>query len=144
VIACVQAPYRSTLVLRNDSGALARMTEWILGVCQAAALGTKSAFALQLCLEEAVANIIEHGEGAARASEIVVAVVREGDRVILTVEDNGAPFDPTKMAAPLLPRTIEEATAGGLGIHLMRRFASDVEYRREGGRNQLWLTFPSD
>ena len=34
-------------------------------------------------------------------------------------------------------RTLEDATVGGLGIHLMRQFATDIAYEREGGRNRL-------
>jgi anti-sigma regulatory factor (Ser/Thr protein kinase) len=141
MIDCVDAPYRSFLVLRNDADEFARMTQWILRVCNAAGLATKTAFALQLCLEEAVTNIVEHGEGDARATEIVASVERDQADVVLTVEDDGGPFDSTKVAAPQRRQTLEDSPVGGLGIHLMRQFASGVEYRREGGRNHLRLTF---
>ena len=52
---------QSDLVLRNDMSELERMTEWILGVCKRAALYDKDAFAVQLCLEEVVKNIMRHG-----------------------------------------------------------------------------------
>jgi anti-sigma regulatory factor (Ser/Thr protein kinase) len=141
MIDCVDATYRSFLVLRNDADEFARMTQWILRVCQAAGLATKTAFAVQLCLEEAVTNIVEHGEGDARATEIVASVARDHADVVLTVEDDGGPFDSTKVAAPQPRRTLDDSPVGGLGIHLMRQFASGVEYRRESGRNHLRLTF---
>jgi len=61
------------------------MTEWILGVCKSAGFASKTAYALQLCLEEAVSNIIEHGRSAARATQIIASVTREGDDAILTI-----------------------------------------------------------
>jgi serine/threonine-protein kinase RsbW len=131
---------QSDLVLRNDMSELERMTEWILGVCKRAELSEKAAFALQLCLEEVVTNIIRHGEASARATEIVTSVVRDGADIIMTIEDDGGPFDPTKFVARPRARSLEEASVGGLGISLMRHFARHIEYGRSGGRNHLRLT----
>jgi anti-sigma regulatory factor (Ser/Thr protein kinase) len=39
------------------------------------------------------------------------------------------------------PRTIEETRVGGLGLHLIRSFASEIQYRRDANRNVLVLTF---
>jgi anti-sigma regulatory factor (Ser/Thr protein kinase) len=141
MIDCADAPYRSALVLRNDASELVRMTEWILGVCKAIGLPTRTAFALQLCLDEAVANIIEHGHGDARAREIVAGVARERSDIVLTIEDDGGPFDLTTIPAPQRRKSLEDTPIGGLGIHLIRQFANAIEYRREGGRNRLRLTF---
>ena len=37
--------------------------------------------------------------------------------------------------------TVEEMAVGGLGLHLIRAFASEVQYRRDANRNVLVLTF---
>jgi anti-sigma regulatory factor (Ser/Thr protein kinase) len=141
MIGCADAPYRSALVLRNDAGELARMTAWILEVCNAAGLPPKTAFAVQLCLDEVVSNIIQHGKGEARASEIVASLTREPVGIVLAVEDDGAAFDPTGTPAPRRRESLDDFPIGGLGIHLIRQFANVVEYQREGGRNRLRLTF---
>ncbi len=141
MIECADTTYRSTLTLPNDASELVRMTQWAMDVCKAACLSGKTAFALQLCLEEAVANIVEHGKGRDGATEIVTSAAREGDRVTLVVEDNGAPFDSTRAAAHRPAASIEEAPVGGLGIHLMRNFASQMEYSRQDDRNRLRLTW---
>src|SRR5262245_27094077 len=118
MIDCADAPYRSVLVLRNDAGEFARLTDWILSVCKSAGFAAKTAYALQLCLEESVNNIFEHGHGAARATEIVASVAREHTDAVLTVEDDGAPFDPTQVAAPQRSGTLDDLPVGGFGIHL--------------------------
>jgi serine/threonine-protein kinase RsbW len=138
---CAQAPYGSALVMRNDASELARMAEWIEGVCTTARLSRRTSFALQLCLDEATANIIAHGEGSTRAREIVVSIAHEGAEVVLTVDDDGGPFDVTRVAPPDRPHTLEDAPVGGRGIQLIRRFSSSFEYRRKCGRNQLRMTF---
>jgi len=135
------ASYRSVLVTRNDASELARMTEWIEEVCTAAGLSRRTSLALHLCMDEAVANIMAHGLGASRAREIVLSVVREEANVVLTVDDDGEPFDPTAVPPPHPPDMLDDAPIGGFGIHLMREFSRGIEYRRACGRNQLRLTF---
>ena len=136
------APDQSRLVLNNDMNELGRMTQWILEVCTASGVSEKTAFALQLCLEEAVTNIMRHSESIGRASKIVMSIALERADVVLTIEDDGGPFDPTAFAARPRAQSLEQASVGGLGIGLMRRFAREIEYRRDTGHNHLRLTLP--
>ena len=70
-----------------------------------------------------------------------MSVAREGVNVVLTVDDDGGPFDPTAVPPPDPPDNLDEAPVGGFGIQLMRAFSSNIEYQRTSGRNQLRLTF---
>jgi anti-sigma regulatory factor (Ser/Thr protein kinase) len=139
--ACARESYRSTMRIRNDSGELDKLTRWIIEACDAARLSKETAFAVQLCLDEAVANILEHGEGSARASAIAADLERSESEVVLDIADDGGPFDPSLVAAPQTPQTLEAASLGGRGIHLIRQFSSRMEYVRAGGHNRLRLTF---
>jgi anti-sigma regulatory factor (Ser/Thr protein kinase) len=134
-------PKQFDLVVRNDESELGRMTGWIIEVCKTAELSETNAYAVQLCLEETASNIMRHGEASARATEIAVKLVRNGADTIMTIEDNGSPFDPTKFVVQPRAQPIKEASVGGFGINLMRQFASHIEYQRGGGRNNLRLTF---
>jgi anti-sigma regulatory factor (Ser/Thr protein kinase) len=42
---------------------------------------------------------------------------------------------------PPVVASIEDAPIGGLGVHLIRSFAQQVSYCRDGDRNVLALTF---
>jgi anti-sigma regulatory factor (Ser/Thr protein kinase) len=139
--ACARESYRSTMRIRNDSGELDKLTRWIIEACDAARLSKETAFAVQLCLDEAVANILEHGQGSARASAIAADLERSESEVVLDIADDGGPFDPSLVAAPQTPQTLEAASLGGRGIHLIRQFSSRMEYVRAGGHNRLRLTF---
>ena len=59
------------LVLRNDVAELQRLAGWIEGFARQG-MSTDVSFAVQLCLEEAVANIIMYG--AARDDRLEIAV----------------------------------------------------------------------
>jgi anti-sigma regulatory factor (Ser/Thr protein kinase) len=139
--ACARASFKSAMRIRNESSELDKLTQWIIETCDAARLSKKTAFAVQLCLDEAVANILEHGKGSARASAIAADLERSDSQVVLDIEDDGGPFDPSQVAPPQLPQAVESASVGGRGIHLIRQFSSRMEYARRGGRNRLRLTF---
>jgi anti-sigma regulatory factor (Ser/Thr protein kinase) len=138
---CAKETFRSAMRIRNDSSELDKLTRWIIETCDAARLSKKTAFAVQLCLDEAVANILEHGKGSARASAIAADLARSDSEVVLDIEDDGGPFDPNQVAPPQVPDAVESASVGGRGIHLIRQFSSRMEYARTGGCNKLRLTF---
>ncbi len=98
------------------------------------------AFALRLCAEEALANVVTHAwaEGDHR---IVLGLAVAADQVELTVEDDGRPFDPVAAPAPAQAATLADAAAGGRGLILIRSYADRLAYRREGGRNRLIMGF---
>jgi anti-sigma regulatory factor (Ser/Thr protein kinase) len=139
--AAEKATDRSSIRIENDRGEVARLTEWLLELCKSWRLADKVAFAIQLCVEETVANIMMHGKGDGRASEIVVSLDQRPGEVSLTIEDNGAPFDPTAFEVRQPGQNLDETSVGGLGIKLMRQFADRIDYHRDHGRNQLRLTF---
>jgi anti-sigma regulatory factor (Ser/Thr protein kinase) len=98
-------------------------------------------FAVQLCLEEAVANIIMYGATRDDRLEIAVELERNGGTLVARIEDNGRQFDPTRAPPPAVAASLEQAKVGDLGIHLMRSFASGMDYERRDGRNRLTLRF---
>jgi serine/threonine-protein kinase RsbW len=142
---CANAPFKSAVVMRNDAGEMARLTQWIVEACAAARIPEKTSFAVQLCLDEAVANILQcgarRGETGVRASAIAASLERTPSGVVLDIEDDGGAFDPTGVAPPAPAPTLELLPVGGLGIHFMRQYSSQMDYSRSGGRNRLRLTF---
>jgi serine/threonine-protein kinase RsbW len=131
---------RNRLMLRNDLAELKRLGEWIEGSV-GQDLPPNISFALQLCVEEAVANIIMHGGAKDERLEIAVELERNGRTLVARIEDNGRPFDPTRVPSPALATSLEQAKASDLGIRLMRTFSSSMQYERQNGCNRLTLQF---
>jgi anti-sigma regulatory factor (Ser/Thr protein kinase) len=127
------------VVLRNDLAELPRLAGWIEG--WAPSVSTDMSFAVQVCLEEAVANVIMYGAAKDERLEITVEVEGNSEILIVRIEDDGRHFDPTQVAPATLPASLEDAKIGDLGIHLMRSFASGMHYERRNGRNRLTLRF---
>ena len=128
------------LVLRNDLAELERLAGWIEGWAQQD-VSPDVSFAIQLCLEEAVANVIMYGATDDDRLEIAVELERNGETLVARLEDNGRQFDPTRVSPPTIASSLEEAKVGDLGIHLVRSFANGMDYERRNGRNRLTLRF---
>jgi serine/threonine-protein kinase RsbW len=130
----------SRLVMRRDLAELTRLASWI--ECWAGeSVPPDTAFALQLCLEEAVANIIMHGTASEDRAEIAVELERDGKALRARVEDCGQKFDPTQFPLPVPATSLETAKVGDLGIHLMRSFATGMRYERRDHRNRSTFLF---
>jgi serine/threonine-protein kinase RsbW len=129
------------LELRSDLAELKRLAGWIEAQAQQE-LSADTSFAIQLCLEEAVANIIMHN-GGANDDRVTIAIEleRNAGMLVARIEDSGTEFDPTQFPPPSVAKSLEEAKVGDLGIHLMRSFASGMHYERRDGRNRLTLQF---
>ena len=91
-------------------------------------------------VDEATTNVIVHGYAGA-AGPIDVDVARVGETIVITVEDEAAPYDPTSHEEPDLSVPPEHRRPGGMGIHLMRAALDRIEHRpRPGGGNILTMT----
>jgi serine/threonine-protein kinase RsbW len=128
------------LVLHNDLAELVRLAGWIEGWAQQG-ISPELSFAIQLCLEEAVANIIMYGGAKDDGLKIAVELDRNGGTLVARIEDTGRQFDPTRVPPPSFARSLEDAKVGGVGIHLMRSFVTGIHYERRDGRNRLTLRF---
>ena len=117
-----------------------RLIEWVEARCAAAGVAGEIAMKLALVLEEAVANVIQHGLlGSPPAHRITVRLDIDADSVAAEVIDKGSPFDPTSAPPPDLSLPLEQRPPGGLGIHLMREMMDGLDYRRSGDSNILRL-----
>lgn len=91
---------------------------------------------LRLIAEEAVTNVLKY----ASARTVELALELEAHEARLELRDDGLPFDPLDAPPPDLESPLEERPIGGLGIHLLRELADEIQYRRQAGFNFLLLT----
>src|SRR5215467_4474097 len=117
------SPNARRLLLHRDLAELQQLAVWIEDEA-ARGLSANLSFAVQVCLEEAVANIMMYSAAQDDPLEIVVEVERTDQTLVARIEDNGGAFDPTQVARPPRPASLADAKVGHLGIHLMRSFAS--------------------
>jgi anti-sigma regulatory factor (Ser/Thr protein kinase) len=129
------------LTLPNSVAEMARLSDWIDSLDNALRPAARVGYALRLCLEEAVANIIAYAFEPGSTHVIVIEVWRQGKLVQATVTDDGRAFDPLKLPEPPKLADVSSAPIGGLGIKLMRQFASNITYTRTDRGNHLQFSF---
>lgn len=128
------------LQLSADVAEMPRLAAWVEAQAPAFGLTGRQLYAVQLCIEEVVANLVLHARPAT-GEGIAVTVRIEDAPLRVTVEDDAEPFDLTAQAPGAAPASLEAAEAGGLGLGLVGAYTAARDYRSEGGRNRLVLRF---
>ena len=132
-----------SLVLKNDSYELIRFSEAIDQFADRNRFPEQARFELQLCLEEAVMNVVNFGFDDIEEHDIHVDLeLQDDDRtLVVRIVDDGRELDPLgEGGEPDLDAFLQDQAMGGLGFHLMRQYTDDIAYRRQNDRNHLVLT----
>ena len=136
-------PARSlSLAIRNDSRELERVGEAVDEFAERHGFPHQDRFQVQLCIEEILIYIVEHGfdDAGAHRIEIHLEMNDENRSLAIRTVDDGRELEPEALMFQPGPDTIaEETVVDGLGLHLVRTYADELRYRRENGRNHLSL-----
>lgn len=134
----------SRLTLKSQLDDLALVWPWVEAHTAQYSLPAETQFAIQLCLEEALSNIVRHGYRNQASHSITVACAPSGvAELAFTIEDCAPHFDPFAAAQAAAPASIQDLQPGGQGIRLMRKFASRLEWQPLPHGNRLTLAFPT-
>lgn len=127
--------------LTLDGGvASARASAWARALAQAAGLPEERIYALDLCIVEMVTNVVDHAYDE-RPGVIRLDLKLGPATAIITIADDGPPFDPLSRSAPAALTSLDDATIGGYGIHMVRSTADDCRYERRDGQNVFTARF---
>lgn len=122
--------WRRAASFPSVSGAGGPFVDAVLQELERRAWSPKDSFAIQLALEEAIANAVEHGNRRNPTKKVDVSAEIALDRVLLSVRDEGAGFDESTLADPLLDENLEIPT--GRGLLLIRSFMTNVRRGSNG------------
>ncbi len=92
---------------------------------------------VQLALEEALVNALEHGHRGDPTKQARVRYRVTPDHVLAEVEDEGPGFDPASVPDPRTPEGLRRPY--GRGLLLMRHFLTEVRYNGRGNAVTLRL-----
>lgn len=92
-----------------------------------------------LSVDEALANILEHGTFQSIPPKIQIEMKQENDVFIFMIDDNGDPFNPLVLPPVDLEEHANSGEEGGLGVFLYTTLM-DAEYSNESGGNRLTLS----
>lgn len=126
-------------------GRFERLTEISAFVTQAArqaGLNDDEVFHVEMAVDEACSNIIEHAY-AARAGDIdLTCQCAAPGQLEVVIRDSGQPFVPDDAASPAAqpPTDLDEINEGGLGLYFIRKLMDEVRFEFVAGQgNRLTM-----
>lgn len=97
-----------------------------------AGMDESSACSVEMAMDEACSNIIEHAYEGMPTGDIECTCDSDGQTLTIIVRDHGQTFDVTAVAQPDISAALEDRPIGGLGVYLMRKLMDEVHYERMG------------
>lgn len=94
---------------------------------------------MQVAVDEALSNIVRHAFPEGGTHLIRVDLTLAPGRLIVRLEDDGTPFDPTAAVVAPPAGGLDQRPVGGLGLLFMRTLLDGMAYRRDDQRNVLAL-----
>ena len=135
----MQPARAAQFAIAADRAEFRRVSAWLHTVCAGHGVPEEKRHALDICLDETLANVVAHGGPAASEHPIAVFLTIDGTpkdgQAILTICAGGVAFDPRTHQMRPVPMTLEDAEPGGLGIHMMKTYADELRYARDNERN---------
>ena len=133
---------QASLTIENRLSELARVERWLADLMGRWDVSDRTVFALDLVINEAVTNVINHAYSDTLTHPITISLTDAATRIVVEIIDDGAAFDPLA-APPMEPgQDLAHASIGGRGIHLIKSYSAEHDYRRVAGRNHLTLAIP--
>lgn len=115
---------RFTCSLQN----LEKICDYVTHYANEAGLDEAEVYAVQLAVDEASTNIVEHGYGreCPNRIDITCEVLENGLKVV--IYDDAEPFVPESIPDPDINVSLEDIKPRGLGMFLMRKMMDEVRY----------------
>jgi len=95
---------------------------------------------ITLCVDEACTNIIKHAYQWKKGKPIHIQLAMKGNEMLVTIIDEGKPFDPDSYQVPTLEEQLSRKNRSGYGILLIRKLMDHVEYLNRKSRNEIRMT----
>ncbi len=107
---------------------LAAIGDFVAEIAKEAGFDSAQVYSVQLAVDEACTNIIEHGYGGEGMGEIQCSCDPTDDGMVIVIKDWGGKFDPNEIPDPDYDVPLEELQSRGAGLFLMRKVMDEVDF----------------
>ncbi len=119
--------------LKNDMEMVMELSDRISEFCLKYSEDTEKIEKLSLCIEEMAGNIVQHGFRDNKEHSIDIRIIITGEKFIFRMRDDGVHFNPLGYAD-------QNNAADAMGIRVIQKIASDMDYSNTIGLNNLTIT----
>lgn len=113
------------LTVPGQADQLETIRQFMARVTHQIGLDECESFRVQMAVDEACANVIEHAYGDT-PGDIAICCQWTAEELTVQIQDHGRPFDPQSVPQPNLSCDLESRTPGGLGLYFMYKMMDDV------------------
>lgn len=114
--------------------------DFVSDVARSLGMDDEAVHRCYLSVEEICINIIEHGYRDRQKDEVIeVRCQHRNNRLVITILDDAAPFNPLDRPNPDPAAPLMERGHGGWGIYFVKKYMDRLDYRYARNRNQLTI-----
>jgi serine/threonine-protein kinase RsbW len=107
---------------------LKRIRRFIEKNARTAGFDESETYKIQLAVDEACSNIIEHAYAKDNKGEIICACDYDKEKIKIQLVDYGQSFDPERIEPPDIQSTLNDRKTGGLGLYFIRQLMDEVSF----------------
>jgi serine/threonine-protein kinase RsbW len=126
----VEHVYTADVVIPSDTSEARTVQDRIEELLRSRHATDRDVFGVKLALEEALVNAIKHGNQMDRSKTVRIHYRFHGDRLEVSITDQGPGFDPNDIPDPTEDENLERPC--GRGLMLMRHYMNEVAYTPPG------------
>lgn len=127
-----QSNYCMRIPSRTDNLEIIR--NFVSSVARQVGFGESEISKIELSVDEACTNVIEHAYQRKENQKIDIAIKIGCDRFTIVITDRGKAFNFKEVEMPDMKSYLAELRVGGLGIYLMKTLMDEVEYHSTPGK----------
>lgn len=116
---------------------LAAIGDFITKIAHAAGFDSSQIYAVQLAVDEACSNIIEHGYGGEGRGDIICECESIKGGLEIKLRDWGRSFDPGEISEPDYNVPLENLQSRGAGLFLMQKNMDEVQFHFDEDEGNL-------
>jgi serine/threonine-protein kinase RsbW len=132
-------PFTETRSFPGHYKSLAKIGDFVRHIAQTAGFEKFAVYSIEMAVDEACSNIIEHAYGGEGVGDIRCTCALTEGSLTITLSDRGKSFDPSAVPPPNLSDDIDARQAHGLGLYFIRQWMDEVNFRSNGGENHLTM-----
>ena len=129
-----------TVRIENDLSEIPKVDEKLDEFAEQFGLPPAIAATFHIIFDDLLNNVISYGFNDEQRHFIDISLELTANSLIVSIADDGVPFDPLTKATPDTTLSIEDRQIGGMGIHLVINMVDDINYQRTADKNVLTLT----
>ena len=129
----------TTEVFPGSYASLHPIREFVVKAARQAGFDEAGVYSVELAVDEACSNIIEHAYGGESKGDIRCTYQISAESLTIILKDRGKRFNPETVPDPDFSAQLENLKAGGAGLFLMRRMMDEVTFEFNENGNILTM-----